>query len=183
MASNKKARYDTYETTTMSSSPFERLDQDAFQQVLLRTRAADHSALRLTCRRFQQTLDSPLFRNQRAVTEWAEVKAIPLTARENYEEAHDDDDDDPNDSSFFRENYSDLGYVAYPGVVRNDIRLIVDGKKAGRASFTLVNRRNTRDFHSACDAISSDLQATGCEFFDNKGRPRVASVQEAMARW
>ena len=86
--------------------------------MLLRTRAADHPALRRTCHLFRDTLDSADFCEQRAATEWAAVEAVPWWTEEGEDTA----------------------------VSESTICLFVDGNDAGRFSFTLVSRRITNSF-------------------------------------
>lgn len=87
-------------------------------------------------------------------TRWAEVNAIISETKEEI----------------------DRGY----GYVQNSGTIIVDGKKGGKVTYTLVPRRKTTIFHEACDAISDELQETGCTFCDTRGRPRLDSVKQAM---
>jgi hypothetical protein len=91
---------------------------------------------------------------ERSRTEWAEVQTIrPDT-----------------------DVYEDQEY----GYVETGRTVVVDGKKAGAVSITLVPRRNTSIFHEICDAASDELREMGCLFCDTRGRPRLASVKEAM---
>jgi hypothetical protein len=171
-----------------NSSILTLLDDNSLLQVLLRTHCEDHSALRNTCRRFCGIVDSHLFRQQRAQQEWAQVEVRVLTARELYKkwtsdnDEDDDDDENPDDDSYFHDNYNELGYIPAEGAVQNEFGIFVDGKPAGNGKFTLLQRNKNShvNFHATCDAISQDLQATGCLFFDSRGRPRLASVKEAM---
>jgi hypothetical protein len=167
-----------------NSSILTLLDDNSLLQVLLRSHCADFPALRNTCRRFQGIVDSNLFRQQRAQQEWAQVEVHVLTAHELYKNScnddDDDDDDDPNNDSFFRDYYNELGFVPAHGAIQNEFRILVDGKPGGSGTYTLIQRRNNFNFHAACDAVSSDLQAAGCLFFDSRGRPRLSSVKEAM---
>ena len=59
-------------------SPFDLLNDDALRTVLVRTRAMDHDALRRTCQRFRNVLLSSLFRQDRAVSGYAEVQTVHL---------------------------------------------------------------------------------------------------------
>jgi hypothetical protein len=62
-------------------------------------------------------------------------------------------------------------------VITKHFCFTVDGVAAGGSGdVQLVNRR-TWSFHGVCDRVS---QLAGCTFFDNRGRPRVHSVKQAL---
>jgi hypothetical protein len=82
---------------------------------------------------------------ERSRTEWAEVQTL---ANEGVED-------------------SEYGYVQTGRTV------VVDGKKEGTVSITLVPRRNTFIFHEICNAASAELQETGCLFCDTRGSAKT----------
>jgi hypothetical protein len=143
------------------------LDEDSLRQVLLRTCASDHEALRKACPELSRVLDSDNFHRERIQNEWAEVE-VALVEDETSSE---DEGSVVSDSAL---------YGAPSGtVLKREFCINVDGKKAGDGSVTLISR-NTNRFHEICDAISQDLQVVSCCFFDTRGGPRVTSVKDAI---
>ena len=55
------------------------LCDDALSAVLLRTRASDHSSLRLVCKRIRDIIDSDQFRKERSIQGFAEVEVYLLS--------------------------------------------------------------------------------------------------------
>jgi hypothetical protein len=143
------------------------LNEDSLRQVLLRTCASDHEALRHTCSELTRVLDSDPFRRERIHNEWAEVEVTLV------------EDETSSDAEESVISDSEIHGLPSGSVLQRDFCVKVDGKKAGNASVTLI-RRNTDIFHEICDAISQDLQHVSCRFFDTRGRLRVASVKEAI---
>lgn len=140
--------------TSSSSSLLDSLHDDVLRAVLLRTSAADHLHLRLACHQIHDILDSPEYRTERSRTGWAEVHTSISGTQEDFDEEY--------------------GYVQNRGTI------VVDGKKGGEVTYTLVPRKKTTIFHEVCDAISDEMQETGCTFCDTRGRPRLTSVKEAI---
>ena len=70
------------------SSPFGLLDYDCLNVIFLRTKAADHPNLRLSCKRFNDILTSVDFRKKRSYLGYAEVKVELLDPFQQYEIYH-----------------------------------------------------------------------------------------------
>ena len=166
------------------------LDPDALRAVLLRTCAADHANLRLTCSKVRDVLDSPIFWQERCESDYAEVKTVLMTPLEDYTRNVDDtrvDEEiemmrEDDGDRYFRENYDDFGFRDPDFFYRrNRARIFVDGKKAGLTGFTILLRRSSpNSIHEIADLISLGLQEITTKFFDRKGRPRLASLKQAL---
>ncbi len=157
--------------------------------MLLWTRASDHVNVRLTCRRWRHILDSSAFRWERCQGGFAEIKAVlaqppppPPTRSTPLDEAvgMDCDDYDYEDDEWM--HYDEIGYNDPEfGYRRNDVHFIVDGRKCGQSSFTILPRVQLRDnFHYIADGLSGDLYATALTFCDAKGRYRLNEVRRAL---
>ena len=116
---------------------FDRLDDETFQQVLLRCRASDFPSLDRVSHRFQTTIRSETFIRLRIATEWAEARAVVWSAERKLEEMHRLGSTTVDESDF-----NDIGYKEEYGnaLLSNDIDLIVDEQIAGNANFYLVDR-------------------------------------------
>jgi hypothetical protein len=159
------------------------LNDDALRAILLRTCASDHTSLRQTCRRIREVLDSPLFAQQRCEECFVEVSVVMHTPWEQYSQDRNGESVSSKDSCFVK-NYDDLGYVeeCYEYTTFSG-RILADGRKAGDINATLLPRMRSRGgFHEMCDAKSGDTEALGVTFFNDRGKPRVKSVKDALGK-
>jgi len=158
------------------------LNNDALRAVLVRTCGSDHLNLCLTCSRIRDIIHSPEFRQERCETETAEISVKILSPFQLYQEQMGPSEDTNETDDWFQERYNDFGgRDPNYGYQDNRARIYVDGKLAGRTSFTLLPRDDPRvNFHDMADSISQEIQETGCAFFDARGRPRVESVKQAL---
>lgn len=163
-------------------SPLLDLNNDALRAVLARTCAKDHLNLCLTCSRVNGIINSPEFRQERCESGAAEISVRVLTPFELYKE-HMGYGGEPKESDeWFQDNYDSFGSRdSHYGYRNNEARICIDGRLAGKSSFTLLPRELHQNFHTMCDMISADIQETGCAFFDVRGRPRLESVKKAMS--
>ena len=153
--------------------------ETALRDILLRTNAEDHPALRCVCRQFRSILEADDFNRDRMIAEYAQVQARPLTQQELMNQLGRDHCDDANHHSN-KEEFFPLGQV-YDGkanLLTNNVRITVDGKEAGSAEVIFV-RCGTSHFHELCGMHSQELKAVGALFFNEKGSPTVfSSVKE-----
>lgn len=150
----------------------------AWRDVLLRTNAEDHPALRCVCRRFRSVLEADEFRRDRMITEYAQVEARLQTRDELINQSRQDCHDgyDSMDES----DFLPLGQVhdGEPGLLTNRVRITVDGKEAGSAGVVFV-RCGKPYFYELCDMYSLDLEVVGALFFNQKDIPTaLSSVKE-----
>lgn len=153
-------------------------NEDALLHFLVRTPAADHGALKCVCKIFQRILNSKEFRRERMLSEWAEVDAkVPSYGGRDLA------------VSTFGESL-DMGILCYPGILKNESKIFVDGKPAGSFELIFASRRgfggpvngNDVDFHDLCNDVD-DLETLGDVgrlFFDDRARPILQSVKDAL---
>ena len=134
---------------------FDRLDDETFQQVLLRCRASDFPSLDRVSHRFQTTIRSETFIRLRIATEWAEARAVIWSAER-----------------LERSQYTGL----YPP--RFEIDLVVDEQVAGNAKFYWVARRPDL-FEEMCEMtdVLEDLQG---HIFDLDGKSFVRCPKSVL---
>ena len=159
------------------------LNDDVLRAVLVRSRGRDLANVCLTCHRFNTMVNSPMFRQERCEQGVAEVIVKIPSPFELYQSSYRDEDGPPSrEDSFFQRNYDDFGFRDKTfGYQENKARIYIDGKLAGRSTFILLPRDDLRfNFHEMCDAVSQELQETGCAFFDRNARPRLQSVKDAL---
>mmetsp|Transcript_16484 Transcript_16484/g.41347 ORF Transcript_16484/g.41347 Transcript_16484/m.41347 type:complete len:620 (+) Transcript_16484:182-2041(+) len=180
--------------------PFSLLDDDSLRAVLLRTRASDQRNLNLSCKRIRRVLNSTLYRKERSVLGWAEVKVELLDPFEQYKRAsefYEEDNPPSRDDKCFKEEYDLLGLVEEYGShsfrEHTNLLVFVDdwpihksgsiNKERERESFELsveLLPRKTSSFYESCDIHSNDLQNVGTTLFSNNGNPKVGSLKHAL---
>eukprot|EP00977_Amphora_coffeiformis_P016903 scaffold5364_cov164-Amphora_coffeaeformis.AAC.1 len=152
-------------------------NETALRDILLRTNAEDHPALRCVCRQFRAILEADDFRRDRMIAEYAQVKAHLQTPQELLNQLR---RDHPDENYPIKEEFFPLGQV-YDGesdLLTNNVRITVDGNEAGSAEVSFV-RCGTSHFYDLCDMHSQDLGAVGTLFFNETGGPTAfASVKE-----
>lgn len=179
--------------TTTNGGCFSSLPQDILMSILCRVPAADHTALKNTCKKFRQVIDSDDYATERATSNWAEVEARLISGEEIYDRdpivEYSDGDDDMTEEEkaekrarereeYIEENYSAIGHhdISY-GYDDVEIEIKVDGLVAGEINLVIIPRN--RFFLEACDMHSSELQQVGCGLCDGQGRPKVGSIKQA----
>lgn len=187
------------------SSPFSLLDDDSLRAVLLRTNGSDHRNLNLCCKRIRHALNSTVYRKERSDLGWAEVKVELLDSFEQYKreqkeiraEMGEEDPPPSRNDTEFREEYDRLGRVGECGshsFREGSFRVFVDGwpvHKYGSENkerkqdeslsldITIVPRK-TSSFYGSCDVHSDHLRTVGTTLFSNHGKPKVASLHNAL---
>lgn len=165
------------------------LDDDALRAVLIRTCASDHDALRQTCKRLRNIVDSIAFRKERSELGFAEVRCEIVPPFEQYKMGLGDSDDEKSlhsDDTSFLEQYDELGYKGeYGDHTLEHLRVIVNGKEIKMKSFSVnfLPRKvwgRHGGFFEMCDSLSDPLQELSVTFFNNRGKPRLASLKELL---
>ncbi|GAX22444.1 hypothetical protein FisN_14Hu058 [Fistulifera solaris] len=168
------------------------LDDDALMAVLLRTRASDHPSMRLSCKRIRDMIDSFQYRKERSVQGFAEVNVDLLSGFEQYQLSKKSMGEDPpsEEDDYFDENYDTFGYIHEYGdhsFERDCFRVFVDGrplhKLRKREEFNLHVRLLPlcAPFWDLCDCYNQTLCDLGTSLFIDKGKPKVASIKNAVA--
>lgn len=169
------------------------LNDDALRAVLLRTRASDHPKLRLSCKRICSIIDSVEFRKDRSEQGYVEVEVEKLTSFEQYQQRKNAEGGDPAseyDEDFYY-HYNDIGYLhAYNDFYfhTESFRVYVDGRLMNKRKqdemdkFSLHMRllRREAPFWESCDSHDQALSDLGTTLFTNEGKPRVASLKNAL---
>lgn len=160
-------------------------NEDAVLQLLLRTNASDHEALRNTCKIFRRILDSANFRRERMQSEWAEVEVELLPPSEHYKREFPNSGGNKEDRDWST-IYNDIGFCPdgtdqFPAVITNVFRILVDQQPAGEGEFTLATRA-TNEFYEFCDYRGGNMAEVGALFFDHQGRAKTKSMQKALRK-
>ena len=206
-AKKRKIMKDVNTNPRRAGSPIELLDDDSLHAILLRTQAADHPNLKLSCKRFNRVLNSVDFRKQRSCLGYAEVKVELLNPFEqyaiDYKAIMDDggfygeyDDNRPPSRSDeqFLEDFDRLGRKDQNGSHKFDtcdFRIFVDGvplhkRRLGRdrleekMSLCIRTLPRKRSFHELCGIYSDELVRMGTSLFTNHGRPKANSIKKAL---
>jgi len=165
------------------------LPDDALRQILLQTPAADHPNLRQTCQRICDVLDDPKFARERCESGNAEVTARLLTPWQLYKSDHELNEESLSTTdSYFVKNYNDIGFVKDSdfGVVKARAHILVDGKKAGEVSMTMLSRnKRYYNYHEIASEITEvmhfeEMYCLVSTFFDRRARPRIGSIKKAL---
>jgi hypothetical protein len=166
------------------------LDEDTLRAVLLRTGADDHPNLRSCCKKFNDVLNSSLFKKERSECGYAEVKVRLLSPEEQYTKwiRYMKESGRAYDEVDFQSDYDRLGRKDDFGsnyFFSKDIDVYVDGipwhEKGGRRyelRVQLVPRRYP--FLEACHIFGGLLSSLGITLFTNRGNPRVVSLKSAL---
>ncbi|GAX10777.1 hypothetical protein FisN_UnNu010 [Fistulifera solaris] len=187
----KRSIEDLSPTTTRENASLLSLHDDALMTVLLRTRASDHANLRRSCKRIRDMIDSFQFRKERGVQGFAEVDVDLLSGFEQYQLSKKSLGEHPpseEDDSFYAQ-YDTLGYIYEYGDYSFEtdcFRVFVDGrplhKLRRREEFNLHVRLLPlcAPFWELCDCYNQTLCDLGTLLFTNKGKPKVASIKNAL---
>ena len=80
------------------------------------------------------------------------------------------------EDEFGSDDPDDIGFDGGYGTRHFSAKIKVNGKPGGTLSGRLLERPS-RDFHSACDSDSQELQEMGCVLFGSDGRPRYSAIK------
>jgi hypothetical protein len=165
------------------------LCDDALMAVLLRTRASDNANLRLSCKRIRDIIDSFSFRKERGVQGFAEVNVELLSGYEQYQNSKMGKDPSSDEDESLGNSYDELGLICEYNDYSFEtdcFRVYVDGrplhKVKNREEFNLHVRLLPlrAPFWELCDCYNQTLYDLGTSLFTNKGKPKVASIKNAV---